>query len=359
MGTRGLKAAIVGTGFGVKTQLPAFRAAGGWEVVSLTGRDADKTARLASAHGVPHALGDITESVSVGDPDVVCVSTPPALHLAQTRAVLKAGRHCLLEKPMALDANEAAALVALAHDHPDQLTLIDHELRFLPNPRALRRRLAAGDIGEPLFVRVTFTSHGRGRPGTTWNWWSRLADGGGLWGAIGSHVVDMLRWWLGEVSMVGARLTTSVDRLPDGDGVVREVDADDGADVRLRFASGVAGSISLTSVAHHYEGIRWEVHGRDGSLWIESDGSLHGASREEADRHDLSESDELGRGPILDGSLWARGFCILAGELREALVRDEGERLDPAARFDDGHRVQMVLDAARHSHATAGRDVRL
>lgn len=349
-----VRVAIVGTGFGVRTQLPGFRAAGGWEVVSLTGADPEKTRRLAETHGVPYATSSLGEAIRLGDPQLVCVTTPPVLHRAMGTAVLDAGRHCLLEKPMALDATEAEHLTRRAAN-VRCLALIDHELRMLPNRGEMRRRLAAGDIGRPLTARVRFASPGRAGPTACWSWFARRRDGGGMLGAIGSHIVDSLTWWLGDIAGVRARLTTSITHLPDAEGRPHEVETDDGADLLVRFASGVTGTIGVTAVASRYEGIEWTVHGTEGSLRIRTDGALvvqrHGDDGEE----DLSIDDGLGPGPVLDGSQWARGFVLLARRLHTAIAG--GTAVDDAATFADGLRTQRVLDAARRSDAAGGTEM--
>ncbi len=341
----GIRVAIVGTGFGVSTQLPGFRLAGGYDVVSLTGRDAAKTARLADQHDVPHALTDFRDALRVGSPDLMCVTTPPVHHREMALAALEAGCHCLLEKPMAMSAAEAEELTRAAAAVP-YLAIVDHELRALPARQALKARLDAGGIGRPLMARVVFGSHGRARPGTRWSWWARADAGGGLWGAIGSHVIDSLRWFLGEVSEVTARLSTSIPSLPDEAGVHHAVETDDGADAFLTFASGAVGTISLTSVAHRYDGFGWEIHGTEGSQWLDDRGRLFAAARSRDTREDVSPVDPLEEAGPIDGSLWARGFVYLARDLRTA-IESGGPAPTYAATFADGLAVQRVLDAGR------------
>lgn len=356
------RVAILGTGFGVRVQLPAFRLAGGWEVVSLTGSDHAKTRRMASDLGVPHACESVEEAIERGDPDLVCVSTPPHLHLAQASAVLRAGRHCLMEKPTALDAEEAAKLAEVARSSASPassgtsspLALVDHELRALPARREARRRIRSGDLGRTLHARVVFTSHGAAMPARRWTWHASRAYGGGLLGAIGSHVVDHLRWWLGDVASVRARLTTSIAELPSDEGM-RMVETDDGVDLALSFADGAAASVQLTAVAHRYEGFRWEVHGTEGSLWIDPDGGLSIAPRSSDERIAVPIEDGLGEDPVLDGSLWARGMVLFAGDLHTAVER--GVAPGYAATFEDGLATQRALDAARASDAAEGREV--
>lgn len=355
-----LRVAIIGSGFGSRTQLPGFRLAGGWEVVSLCGRDPDRTRRLAEENGVPHALTDYRDAVRVGDPHLVCVSTPPVEHLAMGLEAVEAGRRCLLEKPMAMDAGEARRLVEAARvveaagsgglaasAMNPRLALIDHELRALPTRQEVRRRVAAGDLGRPLSLRVTFTSHFRADPLRPWSWWSSAAAGGGVLGAVGSHIVDSLLWWFGDIRDVQATLATPTPERPDGSGGTRAVDSDDVADLLLGFATGLTGSVSMTTVAHAYEGIRWEMHGTEGSLWLDGDGRLYGAPRGRTEREELSVPDGLGPGPILDDSHWARGTVLLARAIHDAIR--SGSTIPFAATFADGLRTQRVLDAARRS----------
>lgn len=174
--------------------------------------------------------------------------------------------------------------------------------------------------------------------------------GGGILGAIGSHVLDLLDFWLGPVAAVGARLTTSIPELPDGDGVLRPVESDDGADLWLTFASGVTGTVSLTTMADRYRGFHWEIHGTEGSLWIDPAGDLF-AARRGGDPARLSEPDPLGPDPVLDGSLWACGFVHAARDLRDHLL---GKTPAPhLATFTDGWRTQRVLDTARRAAGAA------
>lgn len=349
-----IRVAIVGTGFGVRTQLPGLRAAGGYRVVSLTGSNAEKTRRLATEHGVPHALTTIEDAIEVGDPELVCITTPPHLHLPMGLAALSAGAHVLLEKPMALCVDEAARLAAAAGATPG-LALIDHELRALPDRQEVARRVAAGDIGPPLHAFVRFASHGRAARGATWSWFASRAAGGGMLGAIGSHIIDMLEWWLGEISHVRARLSTSVAELPDTTGAMREVETDDGADLLVSFKDGGVGTISISAVASAYEGISWEIHGREGTLRVSPGGRLFVRRRSASSEEDLSIDDGLGTEPLLDGSLWARGFVHLARDLAAAIRT--GRPIPYAARFANGHRTQRVIDAARTSDLEAGRQV--
>ncbi|KPV48757.1 oxidoreductase, partial [Kouleothrix aurantiaca] len=123
--------AIIGTGWGARVQVPAFRSAG-LEVVALAGSDAAKTERIAGELGVASSTGEWRELLARPDADVVSIVTPPDLHHEITLAMLEAGKHVLCEKPTARDAAEAEEMLAAAQARPRQPALIHHELRFLP-----------------------------------------------------------------------------------------------------------------------------------------------------------------------------------------------------------------------------------
>ena len=120
----------------------------------------------------------------------------------------------------------------------DQIALIDHELRFLPSFRAARERI--GELGGIRYAEVRYASPGRGDRTRAWNWWSDAEQGGGIWGAVGSHFVDTLRFLGMEIEAVQATLRTIIDEAPVRNGT-RRVTSDDFAD-RLLSASRTAPS---------------------------------------------------------------------------------------------------------------------
>src|SRR5258708_2828163 len=126
---------IVGTGWGARVQVPAFREAG-LDVVAIAGHDSEKTRQ--TARELDLTPFDDWHTLIASDVDLVTIVTPPSEHLAMATAALDAGKHVLCEKPTALNTFEAEQLVAAAAKQPSQLALIDHELRFLPSFRTAR-----------------------------------------------------------------------------------------------------------------------------------------------------------------------------------------------------------------------------
>jgi predicted dehydrogenase len=233
---------IVGTGWGARVQVPTFREAG-LDVVAIAGFHRNKTRELASELDVrPHDTW--REVVSAPDVDLVSIVTPPSEHREMAIAALEAGKHVICEKPTALNALEAEHLVAAAKRRPEQIAIIDHELRFLPSWR--EARAGAGVIGDIRYAEVRYSSPARGDRSRGWNWWSEASRGGGIWGAVGSHFVDSLRYFGMEIESAQGLMRTTIDRRPFEDGT-REVTSDDFASVDLRLRGATRPFTASTS----------------------------------------------------------------------------------------------------------------
>ena len=214
------KIGIIGTGWGARVQVPTFREAG-LEVVAIAGHNAAKTAALAGELGI-RAESDWRAVATAGDVDLVSIVTPPSEHHEMALAALAGGKHVLLEKPTAMSVKQAEELVTAAGNHRDQLTLIDHELRFLPSWREARAKIDS--IGPVRYAEVRYSSPSRGDRTREWTWWSDATRGGGIWGAVGSHFVDALRYFGVEFESARATLRTMIGERGEGSSAGRHQD---------------------------------------------------------------------------------------------------------------------------------------
>src|ERR1700692_1512100 len=120
----------IGTGFGCITHVRALRAAG-FDVQSLVGRDPAKTEARAARFGIGHASTSIDEVLARPGLDAVTIATPPDTHASIAHRAIAAGKHVLCEKPLALDAKEAEALLAAAQA-AGVVHLLGAEFRWAP-----------------------------------------------------------------------------------------------------------------------------------------------------------------------------------------------------------------------------------
>ncbi|HUR80870.1 MAG TPA: Gfo/Idh/MocA family oxidoreductase [Thermoanaerobaculia bacterium] len=338
---------IVGTGWGARVQVPTFREAG-LDVTTIAGFHHDKTRELANELGL-RAHDDWRDVIHADDVDLVSIVTPPSEHRQMTLAALEAGKHVLCEKPTALNALEASQMADAARKHPRQIALIDHELRFLPAWREARARMS--ELGPVRYVEVRYSSPSRGDRTRAWNWWSDASRGGGIWGAVGSHYVDAIRYFGMEVEAVQAMLRTIIDERSFGDSM-RAVTADDFASVDLRLNRGT-GVLQFSAVASGPdENSLFTIYCEGGALRFSGEEvviSTKGAPFTRMAGQDLQQ--RPGNSP---GGAFGTGTLHLGRALRAAIDDGDRDALAPAATFEDGLMQQRVLDAARQSSESGG-----
>ncbi len=346
---------IVGTGFARTTQIPGFRDCMGAKVVAIASRHRERAEAVAKEFGIEIVCDDWHQLVAHRDVDLVSIVTPPSTHMEIALAALEHRKAVLCEKPMALNAEQTARMVQKANA-AGVLALIDHELRFLNSRRTLRAMLQNGAIGQVRHCNYLFRSDYRGVLDRQWDWWSDSSMGGGTLGAIGSHAIDSFRWLLGtEVTKVLAMLSTHIKQRPEksNSSSSRAVTSDDEAKILFRFANGpnnieTTGAASLSVVESGKYENRLEVYGTTGALMVEETGELwHSPVGSGTWRPVAIDQDHMAQG--MRESSWSRGFTAFSGAIVEAMHSGKTTVRD-AASFEDGHRIQLALDAARASN---------
>ena len=239
----GLGVAVVGTGFGCVTHVRALRAAG-FDVKAVVGRHPERTAERARQFGVDVACTSLEEALGLDGVEAVTVATPPHTHGPLVLEAVAAGRHVLCEKPFALDAAEARAVLAAAEE-ARIVHLLGTEFRWDAGQATLARAVAAGAVGSPRLATVLLhvpmlADAGAEVP----EWWADADAGGGWLGAHGSQVIDQLRVTLGEFEGVSAALPHVAGRTQS---------AEDAFVVHFRMRSGCVGvmasSLQISSVS--------------------------------------------------------------------------------------------------------------
>jgi predicted dehydrogenase len=347
-----IRIGIIGAGFAQTTQIPGFKNCEGARLVAIASARREHAAEVAREFDIPNVEDDWRALISREDIDLVSIVTPVVTHYEMTLAALDSGKSVLCEKPMAMNADEARRMAESARA-AGVMALIDHELRFLPGRIKMRELVHQGAIGKVRHASLTFRSDSRADPNRPWNWWSDEKQGGGALGAIGSHVVDGFRWFLGtEVSEVTANLATHIRERNDHEGRARAVTTDDETNMLLRFADsefteGATGTASMSLVEAGKPEHRLEIYGSSGALMIEENGDLWQSNVGEGQWHPVEVgSRELA--PGMRDSGWARGFTIFSRKIVDALRAGE-TAMEGAATFEDGYRTQLVLDAAHRS----------
>ena len=345
------KVAIIGTGWGANVQVPIFRQAG-LEIAALWARSQEKARNVAAELSIPFGSTDYEAVINQPGVELVSITTPPGLHAQMTAAALEAGKHVLCEKPTALNAAEAELMLSHAQAHPDQVTLIDHELRFLPALQKMRALIGEGFIGEVYSFSGTSWDEWAIGPNIRWHWWHDSEAGGGSLGAVGSHLLDTATFVLDRpVEAVSGDLHTFIREQADSSGAKRPVTSDDFFTLRLRFGGDVTGLLQSNGISPGLSIFHLIAVGSDGTLIFDGSQLLsHRINSSEPEAIETANEVTIPNG--LSDNVWVRGTILLATALRTALETGDHSALSPAASFTDGLHVQHVLDAARGSHDT-------
>ena len=350
---------IIGAGFGTLVHLPAFRSEG-WEIGALCSRNASKVRKAADAAGVEAVYTDPFQLIERDDLAAVAISTPPASHHALVMAALNAGKHVVCEKPFAMSAPEAAEMRDTAAKL-GRTAMVAHEFRFTPQRAYIKQLLADGYIGQfrmctiELFLDRYVTKEPRAL-----TWQARNADGGGLLGALGSHYIDGLRDWFGDVATASGRLRAlRPDVKDETTGGVARAETDDTFTMTLDFVNGGFATMIASFAATPARGARIVVMGDEGTLVAEQDGpnpTENGVVLASRNGESLAA---LATPPQYTPFVDPRDHRLMAFRLLvKEFTKGIAQRISPHPDFTDGWRCQQVLDAVRAS-SESGSAVRL
>lgn len=233
----------------------------------LVGRDEGRVKAAAGQYGWAETATDWREVVERDDIDVVDVCTPGHLHAEVAIAALRAGKHVLVEKPLANSVAEAEELVRAAADAPG-VAMLGFNYRRVPALALARQLVADGEIGRVRQARLSYLQDWLTDPQAPMTWRLRKETAGsGVLGDLGSHAVDQLQHLLGEpVTQVSASLRTFVTERPGPDGA-EPVTVDDAAWATLHTPSGVVASLEVSRVATgRKNALEIELYGETGAL---------------------------------------------------------------------------------------------
>ena len=206
--------------------------------------------KTAKDHKIPKAFSDYRRLLELDEIDAVSVCTPPAAHAEATIAALEAGKHVLCEKPMAMNASEAAKMVRSARKAGRNLA-IGFQSRFSAEAQALKAFIDAGELGEVYFAKALYNRR-RGIP--SWGkFYSRKDNGGGPLIDVGVHVMDLALWLMGHpkpVSVFGATYRKFGNRDDAfnrwGKWNSRDFDVEDFAVALIKMAGGATLSLECS-----------------------------------------------------------------------------------------------------------------
>ena len=264
--------AIAGLGFGEAVHLPALQSIPELEAVAIWHPRRERLDQVSDITGLK-GYGSWDSLLEDSRVDAVIIATPPGPRYDLAMRALKAGKHLLLEKPVALNAQQVADLQRQAISRGLSVA-VDFEYRGVPLFQQAARLLEQGAVGTPWLVKLDWLMSSRANPNRGWNWYSQADQGGGVLGALGTHAFDTLAWLIGSAGELQAVTHTAISQRPDKEGVFQQVDADDIALINLQLELHQGGivpaQVALASVARNGRGCWLEIYGSEGSLVLGS-----------------------------------------------------------------------------------------
>jgi predicted dehydrogenase len=284
-----LRAGVIGTGFIGPVHIEALKRLG-VQVTAICGSTASARA-TAAAWGIPEVYGDYDYAALCRSPnvDVVHITSPNKVHVAQSLAALRAGKHVVCEKPLGMTARETSRVVAATEQKGAPVFAVNYMCRFFPAVLQMRAMVQRGDLGQIMHVQGHFFQDWLLKP-TDYNWRLLAKEGGRLRavGDIGTHWVDTVSFILGaKADRVMAHLATfhktryrpkgevkTFARIDPKTMVPYRVDTEDFGSLwlnfgsaRHRFVRGVHANASISQVAAGWKcSLALGIYGTEGSV---------------------------------------------------------------------------------------------
>ena len=343
-----LRFGVAGLEFGAAVHLPALLSLPDVEVAAIAGRRPDAVRAVAARFGVA-TVADSWQALLEHELDAVTFALPPEANELACAAAAAKGIAVLSEKPLARSAEAARRLQSLASGIPNA---VDFQFAELEGFRRLSDRLGSKELGALRHVQITWLVESYAQRHAAWSWKTDRRRGGGVTGALGSHLFYLLEWLLGEIVELRARTSSAATAqfTPDGGEP-----AEDRVDLWATHASGVTSTATYGNAAPAGPGHRWECICEQGTITLQNTTTDYMAGFElfvhsRANRRvDFKDSPM----PGVDGRL--APFRALAQ--RFATTVRTGARMHPD--FADGARVQELMEQVSDSIGDAGGTVHI
>lgn len=369
------KVVVVGAGFIGPVHVEALRRAN-VEVVGIVGSTPEKSTAIASKLGLPTTFATLEEVLADNSVDAVHLTTPNVLHYEQAKAVLSAGKHCLCEKPLAMNSQQAKELVVLAKQS-GLAAGVAYNIRFYPLCHEAAARIRNGSIGRVFHVVGSYVQDWLLYE-TDFNWRVLEDEGGELraFADIGTHWLDLVQFITGQhITKICADLVTvhpsryrptgGVETFSKGSRTPSDLQAidiatDDCGSVMLEFSEGARGCLWVSQVtAGRKNCLRWEIGGSSSAMeWNSESPNLlwvgHRSQPNESLIRDPSLIDEsasaISHYPGGHNEGFPDTFKQLFIQFYQYIARGDFTKPAPFPTFEDGHREILLCEAILQSH---------
>ncbi len=344
MSKKSVRLAVLGTGGMANVHAERFNAIAGCKVVAAADVDLTRATAFAEKHQIPAAFAGAKDLLKKADFDAVTIVTPDAFHAPLALECLKAGKHVLCEKPLALNYPDAKRMVAAARKS-GAINMVNFSYRDWPAIQAVAAIVQRGQISDVRHVEASYLQAwlaskiwGDWRTTPAWLWRLSSQHGSkGVLGDVGVHIVDFATFPVGPISSVYCRLK-AFDKAPGNRIGEYPLDANDSAVLNVEFQSGALGTIHTTRwCGGHANRLFLKIAGTKGTVEIDSDRTTAGY--------------RICAGEDLDKALWRDVAVTEVATNYQRFIKAIRTGKQDQPDFNRGAEIQKVLDACFVSDA--------
>lgn len=308
---------IIGCGMIANWHAGAIKAVEGAELAGFTDINLEGSNSFADKYGVK-AYESLECMLSDKNIDAVCICTPSGLHAPQAIMAAEAGKHVIVEKPMALSLAEADEVIRACEVNKVKMGVIS-QLRFSPAVRKLKEAVENGLLGKIVTGDIYMKFHRSQDYYDAGGWrgtWKM--DGGGALMNQGIHGIDLLRYIMGPVRTISAHTRT----------LVRRIEVEDTAAAVLEFANGALGVIQATTSIYPGYPRRMEICGNRGSIVLEEDSIARWDVEGQAVPEDIIIQSTASKASSNPSAFGIEGHILQIKDMLEAIKYDRKPLVD-------------------------------
>ena len=350
---------IIGTGVGIRTYLYTFNQMENANVCAISGSSKERAEEFAKEYQIKKACKDYKELIDLKDIDLVCITAPNKYHYEYAKYCIEAGKNMILEKPATHTIDQAYELNQLIKKS-NKVNIINHQLRFNPYLTKVKEIINQGMLGRLYYIKIHQQSTGFSDKNLKLTWKLEEKEGGGEILSMGSHLVDLVRFWLNkEVLTVQGNMDVVIPKRKSYDDEIKDVTACSFFSSCLNFQENITVNLSATCSAIGKNEFNFSIYGENGELHFDLENKLTGYFLDDKGKEQVIPVDGVTQEEKNNKiSIFKGSFIYYAKQILFAIETDNYELLENASNMEDAIENQKVLDAIKES-AITGKTIEL
>lgn len=309
--TKKIQCAIIGTRFGSRTILPALSKLSNVEIKYICGgKDLEKTKLIADKYCIANYSDNFDKIISDPDLDIIFIATPHDTHFDMINKALNKNINIITEKPLAT-CMEDVLFLSNNSKTSSKLNIVTHQLRFLPIFKCIKKIIDSMIIGKLSYIKINYQTNRLSDINLKWNWCLDSSRGGGMIIAMGSHLIDLIDFFLEKkIVSVTAYSDYFNNKIPDINNIYHEIDTEYLFDTQLDLEDGIRASIFCNGKSFQKDFLEIYFYGENGEVYFHSENGAYLYKNNEI--IDIFKQYNIIKSDL---SIWKEGFNYFSKEI--------------------------------------------